>query len=103
MMKFRTIYRCAVGIAFAALMASFTATAFAQLKKLSASPAQVSDAPPLPLFRLGVFGGYGINYHHTNSDIFSCPECGAFSSGTGHGFTFNVFGEVPFLNDALNA
>src|SRR6185312_6749639 len=75
----------------------------AQSESAALRNAPLQEAPVLPQFRLGFFTGYGINYHHTTSNIFSCPDCGSFSNGTGHGFSFNVFGEVPFLNDRLNA
>ncbi len=55
-------------------------------------------------FHLGLYGGYAINFHRTQADIFvDCPECGQFSQGTGSGFAVGLFGELPVLTEGVQA
>ncbi len=58
---------------------------------------------PTPIFRLGLYGGFGYNMHETNASIFSGGgDCGAFSDGTGSGPVFGLFGEFPLLDGMLD-
>jgi outer membrane protein OmpA-like peptidoglycan-associated protein len=62
-------------------------------------PRRVEKVP----FRLGVYGGYGINYHDTQASIFNGGgECGAFSAGDGKGAIFGVLGEFPIVGQWLD-
>ena len=48
-------------------------------------------------FHAGFRSSYLENYHQTTAQILTgCPECGTFSNGTGSGYQFELFGEVPF-------
>jgi outer membrane protein OmpA-like peptidoglycan-associated protein len=53
--------------------------------------------------RLGLYGGYGFNFHDTQADLFSGGgECGAFNSGQGNGFNVGLFGEMPVVGDWID-
>ena len=48
-------------------------------------------------FHAGFRANYLENFHRTTAQILTgCPECGTFSNGTGSGYLFEGFGEVPF-------
>ncbi len=48
-------------------------------------------------FHAGFRSNYLENFHRTTAQILTgCPECGTFSNGTGRGYQFEAFGEVPF-------
>jgi len=48
-------------------------------------------------FHAGFRANYLENFHQTTAQILTgCPECGTFSNGTGSGYQFELFGEVPF-------
>jgi outer membrane protein OmpA-like peptidoglycan-associated protein len=54
-------------------------------------------------FRLGVYGGYGINYHNTQANVFDGGnECGAFGPGDGRGPIFGILGEFPLMGQWLD-
>lgn len=60
------------------------------------APAQSPlDAGYVPRFQSGARMSYLENFHHTNSKIFCCTECGTFSDGTGSGYSGEVFAEMP--------
>lgn len=61
-----------------------------EISEPDATSEYVSD-----VFRLGGFAGYSRNYHATQANIFSCPECGQFSNGQGSGMLVSFFGELP--------
>ncbi|MEO5930454.1 MAG: OmpA family protein [Candidatus Kapaibacterium sp.] len=47
-------------------------------------------------FRVGMYGGYGVNFHDTKATVFTGGgECGAFSNGNGRGLAAGMFLEVP--------
>jgi outer membrane protein OmpA-like peptidoglycan-associated protein len=55
-----------------------------------------SDAIMSP-FHGGVRANYLRNFHESQAQIVvDCPECGTFSNGSGSGYQFELFGEVPF-------
>lgn len=54
-------------------------------------------------FRLGIYGGYGMNFHETNATIFNGGGvCGAFGPGDGRGMIGGVLGEFPLLEQWLD-
>lgn len=63
---------------------------------------QSSEEELHPAFRLGVFGGYSMNFHMTTSNIFDCPTCGAFNDGTGSGMSIEFFGEHELYGSLLD-
>ncbi len=62
------------------------------------APARAQDTEPLSSpFHAGFRANYLENLHQTTAQILvGCPECGTFSNGTGSGYDFEAFGEVPF-------
>lgn len=54
-------------------------------------------------FRFGVIGGATRNTHDTRATVFTGgAECGAFSDGTGNGWTGGLVGEFPLLRPWLD-
>ncbi len=74
--------------------------ATAQAQDAQAQDAQAQDKLDpgfVSPFHAGFRSQYLENLHRTTAQILTgCPECGTFSNGTGAGYLFEAFGEVPF-------